>query len=82
MASICKILKTLSKICQQCPKSARCPNHGPLVFDTSVIEGSLAIEGDLKDLDAMIASLAASLGIDPSLIVLSDVAAVQRRGGR
>ena len=66
--------------CQKCPKSAQCPNRGPPIFETSVIEVSLSIEGDPDDLDAIVASLAASLGIDPSLIVVGDVTEVQRRG--
>ena len=49
---------------------ANCPNRGPPIFATASVKGSLKIEGDPNDVDAIIASLAATLGLDPALIVL------------
>jgi hypothetical protein len=49
---------------------ANCPNRGPPIFATASVKGSLKIEGDPNDVDAIIASLAATLGVDPALIVL------------
>ena len=49
---------------------ANCPNRGPPVFATALVKGSLKIDGDPNDVDAIIASLAATLGLDPALIVL------------
>lgn len=65
-------------ICQQCPKSARCPNRGPPIFDNSAIEGNLVLDGDPNDLDAIIASLAASLGVDLASLVLGKISSSRR----
>ena len=66
-------------ICQQCPKSAQCPNKGPPIFDNSAVEGNLALDGDPNDLDAIIASLAATLGVDPASLVLGEISESSRR---
>ena len=44
------------------------------------MKGSLKIEGDPNDVDAIIASLAATLGIDPALIVLDEPVTGRRAG--
>jgi ABC-type cobalamin/Fe3+-siderophores transport system ATPase subunit len=44
------------------------------------VKGSLKIEGDPNDVDAIIASLAATLGIDPALIVLDEPVTGRRAG--
>jgi len=64
--------------CKKCPASAQCPNKGPPVFETSGVKGALEINGDPDDLDSIIASLAASLGLDPSKIVLGDIKTARR----
>jgi hypothetical protein len=68
-----------SQTCQVCPQTATCPNRGPPVFEqAAAIEGSLLIDGDISDMDAIVRALAASLGVDPSMIVLGDVSKVRR----
>ena len=63
--------------CLQTRPGATCPNRGPPVFATATVKGSLAIEGDPDDLDAIVASLAAALGVDPALLTLDE--SLQRR---
>jgi len=64
--------------CKKCPASAQCPNKGPPVFETSAVKGSLEIEGDPNNLDAIVASLAKSLGVDPSKLVLGEIKLARR----
>jgi len=65
--------------CLLCPKSALCPNRGPPIFDTSSLSGKLVIDGDRKDIDAIVASFAVALGLDPSLLVVRPDTAVQSK---
>ena len=67
-----------SQTCQACPMTATCPKRGPPVFKEAAIEGSLSIAGDIDDMDAILESLAATLGVDPSMIVLGDVSEARR----
>ena len=68
-----------SQVCQACPMTATCPNRGPPVFEkAAAIEGSLSIAGDSSDMDGIVRSLAASLGVDPSFIVVGDVSEARR----
>jgi hypothetical protein len=60
-----------NSICQLCPKSAKCPQQGPPIFDNS-IEGNLVLDGDRNDLEAIVTSLAALLGVDPASLVLGE----------
>lgn len=63
---------------EKCPKGANCPNRGPPIFATASVQGSLAIEGDPNDVDAIVASLAATLGVSPSRLVVGGEAARRR----
>ena len=68
--------------CQKCPASAICPNGGPPIFDRSFVQSSVSIDCDPNDVDAVKESLAASLGIDPSKMILDSIdtgAAATRR---
>jgi hypothetical protein len=67
-----------SQVCQACPMTATCPKRGLPVFKQAAIEGSLSIDGDISNMDAIGRSLAATLGVDPSMIVLGDVAKARR----
>jgi hypothetical protein len=67
-----------SQVCQACPMTATCPKRGLPVFKQAAIEGSLSIDGDISNMDAIGRSLAAALGVDPSMIVLGDVAKARR----
>jgi hypothetical protein len=68
-----------SQVCQACPMTATCPNRGPPVFEkAAAIGGSLSIAGDSSDMDGIVRSLAASLGVDPSFIVVGDVSEARR----
>jgi hypothetical protein len=68
-----------SESCQACPMTATCPNRGPPVFEkAAAIEGSLSIVGDSSDVDDIVRSLAASLGVEASIIVLGDVSEARR----
>ena len=68
--------------CQVCPTSAVCPNQGPPVFQTSSIGGILSIDADPNDQEAIIASLAKTLGVDPALLVIESVDVRERRAGQ
>jgi hypothetical protein len=65
-------------VCKKCPNSAVCPGGGPPLFGTQAVESSLTLpdfppgSGDPKEL--ALQALAELLGIDTSLIVLSDIA--------
>ena len=70
--------KDPSQVCQACPMTATCPKRGLPVFTQAAIEGSLSIDGDISNMDAIVRSLAAALGVDQSMIVLGDVAKARR----
>ena len=63
---------------EKCPMGANCPNRGPPIFAAATVQGSLSVDGDPIDVDAIVASLAATLGVDTSLLVLSDETARRR----
>ncbi len=67
-----------SQACQACPMRTTCPKRGPPVFKQADIEGSLSIDGDISNMDAVVRSLAAALGVDQSKIVLGDVVKARR----
>jgi hypothetical protein len=56
-----------------------CPNSGPPIFEASSLLGKLVIDGDIDDIDSIVACFAAALGIDRSLLVLRDAAVPSRR---
>ena len=49
------------------------------MFETALVEGSLEIQGDMSDLDAIITALALQLGVDPSEIELGELPGSNRR---
>lgn len=54
---------------KQCPKSARCPNGGPPIFDAKSVSGVLVVEGAV-DTASVAASIASTLGVDARLVTL------------
>jgi hypothetical protein len=69
----------MALLCVSTPTGATCPNRGPPIFATSTLKGSLAIQGDPEDVDAIVASLAEALGVDPALLTLDDDTSAARR---
>jgi hypothetical protein len=67
-----------SQACQACPMTTTCPKRGPPLFKQAAIEGSLSIDGDISNMEAIVRSLAAALGVDQSMIVLGDVGKARR----
>ena len=61
--------------CMKCPKSAMCPGGGPPIFDAQTVQSSIDLpdfppgSGDPEQL--ALEALAACLGVDKALIVLS-----------
>jgi len=71
--------------CYRCPASARCPNRGPPVFPESEVKGELNLGGELLPEEDLLRLIAASLGLDYTMVAIDDYdnlaeSLLQRRG--